>query len=509
MTPPQYTRRRFLSAALGVAGLSFLRSPIAAACPLLHKLPDNCDKTGWLDGGRLALEGYLMRRSYMAGDRVQLCLSSASRSRATVTIHRLGAEAESVWTAPVWVKPIAIPSDASERGCGWDHEEDSGIAFELPSAWSTGFYRVTISTPSHTDRKRLGQAFFVIRSSTPGNRSKILLVLATNTYFAYNNYGWRHPSKGTSTKGGFYTQSPHASFLRPLPLGFISPYECATNEESSLFHRFAGWDKWEEPFVMWAERNGIALEYATNEDLERYPDLLKSYRLILSVGHDEYWSEGMRNALEQYIMSGGNVAFFSGNVCYRKVHLDLIASRMNLIGDMDGDALWSHRQGPNRPENQLTGVSFCHGALNPQPVPYTIYQPNHWVFDGLWPSGGIRKSFPQVGCIGFECDGCDVEWVRGIPVASHRDGTPKGFEVLGFAPGRMPDYEATVHSKALYGLEHGFTPWGRDLRDGGAVLGLWTNGGTVFTVGCTEWARHLADPIVAQITRNVIRRLAE
>jgi hypothetical protein len=66
-----------------------------------------------------------------------------------------------------------------------------------------------------------------------------------------------------------------------------------------------GRDKWEWPFVQWAEREGIALEYATNEDLERNPDLLSSYRLVVSVGHDEYWSVGMRNAFESYIHKGG------------------------------------------------------------------------------------------------------------------------------------------------------------------------------------------------------------
>ena len=49
--------------------------------------------------------------------------------------------------------------------------------------------------------------------------------------------------------------------------------------------------------------------------LEFHPELLKHYKLILSVGHDEYWSAPMRDHLEKFIGDGGNVAFFSGNVC--------------------------------------------------------------------------------------------------------------------------------------------------------------------------------------------------
>ncbi len=38
----------------------------------------------------------------------------------------------------------------------------------------------------------------------------------------------------------------------------------------------------------------------------------------MSVGHDEYWSWGMRDALESFIAGGGNAAFFSGNsVCWQ------------------------------------------------------------------------------------------------------------------------------------------------------------------------------------------------
>jgi hypothetical protein len=188
--------------------------------------------------------------------------------------------------------------------------------------------------------------------------------------------------------------------------------------------------------------------------------------------------------------------------------LDLTASKMALMGGMDGEALWSHRHRPNRPENRLTGVSFCYGALNPTPIPYTIYRPDHWVFEGLWAAGGKPEQFPQVGRIGYECDGCDIEWMRGVPMPSHRDGTPDSFEILGLAPGRMPDYEAVVHSSALFGLEHGFTPWGKDLPEGAAVLVLWTQGGTVFTAGSTEWSRQLGNLLVARITRNILKRLS-
>jgi len=501
------TRRAFLATALGWTGLSLLRPPVLQACPLFHQLEDPCDQHDWLDGGRLAVEGYTNQRSYVAGDIVRLHLASSAPLTATIAVHRMGAEPEMVWTGSVAVKPQTIPSDASRAGCSWERTEDGGVAFEVPARWRSGLYRITMSAPTDVEGHRSGEAWFVVRALKAGAGSRLLLVLASNTYWASNNYGRRKASNESTTEGSFYDGATTLSFLRPLPAGFLSPYDCLPGDPVSRARRFAGWDKWEWPFVRWAEREGFALEYATNEDVDRDPELPRVYQLILSVGHDEYWSARMREAFERHVGGGGNAAFFSGNVCYRRVRLDVQAAQMHLMGDMDGHALWSHRLGANRPETHLTGVSFCYGALNPAPVPYTIYQPQHWIFDGVRSPGSERDGFPQIGCIGWECDGCDLEWIDGRPIATHRDGTPEGFEILGFAPGTMYDYEATVHSKALFGLDNGFTPWGRDLRQGGAVFGTWTHGGTIVTVGCTEWARHLGDPHVARITRNILTRL--
>jgi hypothetical protein len=61
-------------------------------------------------------------------------MSSQARTRATVTIHRLGVQQDLVWSAPVWVQPKVIPADASEHGCRWERGEDGVVSFEVPAA---------------------------------------------------------------------------------------------------------------------------------------------------------------------------------------------------------------------------------------------------------------------------------------------------------------------------------------------------------------------------------------
>ena len=112
-----------------------------------------------------------------------------------------------------------------------------------------------------------------------------------------------------------------------------------------LFH------KWEHQFVHWAETQGYALEYAANLDrpgrsgrlraisvflrksgfygafvwapralnnqkrrfparaVESRPELLEHYDLVLSVGHDEYWSAGMRDGLEGWLRATSDCHF--------------------------------------------------------------------------------------------------------------------------------------------------------------------------------------------------------
>ena len=44
---------------------------------------------------------------------------------------------------------------------------------------------------------------------------------------------------------------------------------------------------WELAYLQFLEREGYDVTYATNVDIDRYPDLLLSHKAFLSVGHDE------------------------------------------------------------------------------------------------------------------------------------------------------------------------------------------------------------------------------
>ena len=68
--------------------------------------------------------------------------------------------------------------------------------------------------------------------------------------------------------------------------------------------------------------NGYRLDVAISTDLEQHPEVLDGHRLFVCVGHDEYWSWGMRDALDAHTAAGGNAAILSGNTCCWQVRFE-------------------------------------------------------------------------------------------------------------------------------------------------------------------------------------------
>lgn len=462
--------------------LGFLRQAEAmseAIAPLLPQ-PEN---------RKSPVEGYTDRQSYTPGDEVKFHVAS-SAAKFDVRIVRLGAETLEVWKKDgISGVDHPVPSDASSRGCNWP--ESFRVA--IPATWTSGYYAAVL-TPSGGDAKKpISEVYFVVRSAQPGTNTKVLLQLSTNTYNAYTNWG------GYSLyayHGRHGIQGRRVSFDRP---------------QSSQFRQ------WELPFVQWAERAGYVIDYAANNDLEERPELLKNYKLILSVGHDEYWSAPMRDHLEKYIRDGGNVAFFSGNTCCWQVRNEDSGRAMSCWKQAFRDdpvfatndhrklsTLWSHYL-VNRPENSLTGVGFLwggyhrsHGQFMDGKAEFTVHRPDHWLFEGTNLKRGDAFGGKDT-IVGYECDGCHLEWRDGLPFATGKDGTPKTFSVLATCPAKWHPDDCEFYER-----------WEKG-RVGNSVVGTYTNGGTVVTVGTTDWSHGLRgnDPAVVRITRNVLDRLGK
>ena len=469
-----------------------MRAFLVFQCLCLLTAIGFCDET---EPQSLYVEGYSGQVSYRAGDEVTLHVSTTAPTYA-LEIARVGATRDVVMTK-TGVKGAAhpVPENASSHGCGWP----VSFKFTLPNNWGSGYYQVTLRVADNggafvqrNRRTAEGSCFFIVRPGQPGRRAKILLQLASNTYNAYNTWGgFSLYSFNARAK----VQGHRVSFLRPPSSQFAN---------------------WEQPFVAWAESNGYVLDYCANSDLEFHPELLARYKLVLSVGHDEYWSAKMRDHLEDFIGNGGNVAFFSGNTCCWQVRSEedgraLVSWKQwhNLDPVFpSGDhrlltTLWSHHL-VARPENQLTGVGFLfggyhksHGQFMDGKGSYSVHRPDHWIFEGT----ALKRDDEFGGkdtIVGYECDGCEFTLENGLPVPTGRDGTPTNFTILASCPARWHPDDAFWYERF------------DQKRIGASIVGVYTRGGTVFTCGSTDWAHGLRgkDPMVERITRNVLDKLS-
>lgn len=474
----------------------------------------------------LWIEGYADRTSLLPGERVGLHVST-SAPKYSVEVSRIGATREVVFSA--FDLPGAerrVPPDASSHGCRWPVSHE----LTIPAEWRSGYYQVDLKCRARggdftrrCERNATASLFLVVRAASnsapgiaaettggaPGHEAvagdgggtdrpvrRILLQLATNTWCAYTNWGG-YSLYGYHAIDG--KQGRRVSFDRPIDSQFGA---------------------WEAKFVAWAERAGYELDYAANLDLEEIPGLLDPYGLVLSVGHDEYWTSGMRDALEGFVARGGNAAFFSGNTCCWQVRRaaegrELIGCKQAVREDhLHGrgsdhllSTLWSHHL-VGRPENRMTGVGFLWGGYHRSHEQFmdgsgafTVHRPDHWVFEGTGLARGDAFGGKDT-VVGYECDGCETRvGPDGLPEPTGSDGTPSDFTILANAPAKWHPDDCEWYER-----------WEKG-RVGSATMGVHSGGGawkgTVFTAGTTDWAHGLAggDPVVERITRNVLDRL--
>jgi hypothetical protein len=235
--------------------------------------------------------------------------------------------------------------------------------------------------------------------------------------------------------------------------------------------------------LAWLRQNNFAIDCFTDFDLDQRPILTSTYRLMISAGHHEYWSEPMRAEVQNHLEAGGNVAIFSGNTCFRKISFDPAAATITKENEH-----W-----PDYNEAAQFGVSYGQGGgwwglrdgphwtrTERPPIGYTAVAPDHWVFDGVKLNPDRIFGAPE-RLLGYECDGI-------IPNVS-----PANLSILAQARlcGGWNNGEGHTASMVIF-------PSGR---------------GAVFNAATTDWARLLADPsapsyyAVSTITRNVISKL--
>ncbi len=496
------------------------------------------------DPNRAQVWGYTDHLTYAPGDRLALhVMSSAPKAR--LTIARDGLAPETMLDTEIALTFAPTPADCSVSGCGWPERH----VLIIPDSWQSGVYIVTLTVPGHQS-----QHMFVLRAARPG--AKICMVLATGTWAAYNDWGGSNHYQGLTGPGGA-DFAPHVSLLRPWATGFVrwpedaprvphaSPLltkpryphmDYARTKGVSKKYASSGWAAFERPFALWCERQGIALDYATQHDLHRDAALLDGYGRALIVGHDEYWTWQMRDHLEGWVDRGGQLARFGGNFFWQaRLSDDLLTQTcFKTRAEAEDPAMttdrtrltsyWDHpfvarpavaTMGLTGAMGVYAGWSRCaaHGSGG-----FAIYRPDHWVMrDTGLGYGDLLGARSKI--FAYEVDGVDYTMTHGLPFAAEGTGLEGDLTIVGLSPATTLSHSTGPHDRDPFighldaeevaqFIHRQVTPetLGRASRGNGCMADYRRGRGAVFNAGSCEWVAGLIarERPVEQVTRNVL-----
>ena len=193
------------------------------------------------------------------------------------------------------------PLSAATYGLFEEIRADWPVAATLrvPQSWVSGYYLANVTLTSGPGSGTVDRVPFIVRDP-PGRQSQILGQVPVNTWQAYNGWGGKSLYEHSSTGG---RRAVAVSFDRPY---FIGPGRQEMTD-------------WELALVRWLERQGYDVSYQTNVDTHRDPDTLNEHRLVLTLGHDEYWTKEMRDGFEAARAAGTNLGFLGANAAYWQI----------------------------------------------------------------------------------------------------------------------------------------------------------------------------------------------
>lgn len=506
--------------------------------------------------GELELWCYTDHFAYLPGEEFGVKVHTTASSY-DLEIVRDGLESTTVFRREALPgKAHDTPQDAYATGCGWP----DALTVTVDPAWTSGFYLIIVRAHDKDGRMVEREGFFIVRSAEP-ELADFVLIHATSTVLAYNDWGGANHYRGLpDDNGGFDSPTPISSSRRPIARGMLrkpvgaprSPhndnppahwiprypsYEWAWHNGYSRHHAEAGWATYERPFTVWAEREGYRVAHLSQTDLHEDPQALSGYRCAVVVGHDEYWTWEMRDRVDEFVESGGKLARFAGNynwqvrldadntqTCYKVPQLDpmleIDPSRTTTAWD------WIPIGRPGAKTMGLTGLAGIYnryGATTPRSSGgFTVYRPHHWALaDSDLYYGDTFGGIP-VGVASFEMDGVDYTFRKGLPYPTGADGAPDNLEIIAMAPcvhyahdvwnGTVPIGSPFEDTHGILQAMYEEPPEHlRDAEYGAGMVASFTKGeGEVFNAGSCEWVNGLAERewFTERITRTVLDRFS-
>jgi hypothetical protein len=259
---------------------------------------------------------------------------------------------------------------------------------EIPPDAVSGYYEAKLEIVGGPHAGAVGSVPLIVRQSPAARASAVLVQVPVNTWEAYNRWGGKSLYQfGTSM------HAVEVSFDRPF--------------DQQMFYNMV--TRLELPWVRFLERNGIDVSYQTDADTDTDPGSLLRHRLVFSIGHDEYWTQRMRDAFNRALALSTNLMFGSNSGEWR---MRYAAGRRTIVEwrDPSIDPVHNRRLDNGffrtfgERECKLMGVEHMWAAqrdLTAPPTSYTVIGSSR---DPWLAAAGLRPGDVIPGVVGYEWD---------------------------------------------------------------------------------------------------------
>jgi hypothetical protein len=453
-----------------------VRAKVIAANPIVAENAKKGSSDWRIVGTSQGIQGFADKVSAQQGDDLGIYVSSSQKGPQGFFIeaYRMGwyqgLGGRLIWRSKTMVAypqaPGVVAPITRMASAPWVKT----TTIHLTSQWPPGDYLLKLVGQA-------GQSYVPFTLRDDASIAPVLVMNAVTTWQAYNDWGGYSLYHGPRLSA--LTRADVVSFDRPYSRDGAGDF--IANELG---------------LVSLVEHMGLEVSYTTDIDLHEHPELLLQHKVLVSLGHDEYWSLAMRRGVEAARDKGVNVMFLGANAVFRRIRLQpspftgADREEVNyraIVNDPDyrldtSQPTTSWNQAPNAdPQNSLTGTYY---ECNPVNVDGVVADASSWVFAGT----GLHNGDHVQLLIGTEYD----RVVPGIP------GTPSNIEVLFHSPLRCRGH-ASYADAAYY-----TAPSGAGVFDAGT--GAWVC--KLFS-GCPADKPFAPNPLIQKITENLLTVFAQ
>lgn len=489
MSPP-IRAASFPNARVSTVATFSTTSPIARE----NALPGT---SGWLipaGTDTTFIQGYVDKVSVAPGEHVTLFVSARQPIGYAFSVYRLGWYQGTGARRMTWYNGLWAPNQGSWnlndglRGCTTctthaathlvEAHWKASFTLTIGSGWLSGVYLIRL----HANNNTYSYIPVIVRDDAA--HTAALVNIARNTYEAYNPWGG-YDFYGDAW-GNFDSRATKVSFNRPNARGY--------GAGDLLF--------WDVQAIRWLERSGLDVRYTTDVDVALAPATLLQHQIFISLGHHEYWTMGLHDALATARDHDVSLAFWGANdgywqvryepdaqsaanrtlVCY-KVLTGASDHTMRLANDplypSNPHLVTSQFRDPviNEPENGLIGIMYV----------------------SMIQSGSLPDWIVSQDATDHIAGNDQMETDAGLTPGEHISGGLLGYEYDGsFKNGRQPPNLEVVASSPVvnrYG----------DHQTALTTLYQASSGAWVFAAGTIWWSYGLDDFFVPGCTQNRLR----